>query len=224
MITVAAAAVALVATSAAAQAPGLRPDTLTAAAQSGTSVQLQVVTTGATGSGQFPATVSSLSGSAAPVLVFDADPQSAVGIGFTLSVTATVVATEVQDDVAYLLFASGPAEVIEPAAGYLGWANSLRSQFADAAGTLPGDGGALLPGLAIGDTTAVDDSLDNAMKGSSLSHLTAVSGDIVRNRGELCEERARVQGDSLTTLKWPTRFQALERASELKPAGNSTIQ
>jgi competence protein ComEC len=41
---------------------------------------------------------------------------------------------------------------------------------------LPGDGGALLPGLAIGDTSAVSEDLDQAMKTSSLSHLTAVSG------------------------------------------------
>src|SRR6185312_2370020 len=41
---------------------------------------------------------------------------------------------------------------------------------------LPGDGGALLPGLAIGDTSAVSTGLDTAMKASSLSHLTAVSG------------------------------------------------
>ncbi|MDP3208146.1 MAG: ComEC/Rec2 family competence protein, partial [Rhodoglobus sp.] len=41
---------------------------------------------------------------------------------------------------------------------------------------LPGDGGDLLGGLAIGDTSAVDDDLDRAMKQSSLSHLTAVSG------------------------------------------------
>ena len=33
-----------------------------------------------------------------------------------------------------------------------------------------------MPGLAIGDTSAVGDALDDAMKASSLSHLTAVSG------------------------------------------------
>jgi competence protein ComEC len=46
----------------------------------------------------------------------------------------------------------------------------------DAATGLPGDGGALLPGLAVGDTSAVGDSLDSSMKVSALSHLTAVSG------------------------------------------------
>lgn len=60
--------------------------------------------------------------------------------------------------------------------GPLGWAAGLRAGFGQAASALPGDGGALLPGLAIGDTSAVDESLDAAMKTSSLSHLTAVSG------------------------------------------------
>jgi competence protein ComEC len=58
----------------------------------------------------------------------------------------------------------------------LGWTEVLRREFADRAAALPGDGGALLPGLAIGDVNAVSSDLDSAMKASSLSHLTAVSG------------------------------------------------
>ena len=38
------------------------------------------------------------------------------------------------------------------------------------------DGGELLPGFAVGDTSLVPESLDDAMLQSSLSHLTAVSG------------------------------------------------
>lgn len=56
------------------------------------------------------------------------------------------------------------------------WAQGLRTPFADAAARLDGDGAALLPGLAIGDVSAVSEGLDTAMKASSLSHLTAVSG------------------------------------------------
>ena len=59
---------------------------------------------------------------------------------------------------------------------WLGWAVGLRSGLADAASGLGGDGGALVPGLAIGDTTRVGAELDAAMRASSLSHLTAVSG------------------------------------------------
>lgn len=38
------------------------------------------------------------------------------------------------------------------------------------------DGAALVPGLAVGDTSLVDDDLDRIMLESSLTHLTAVSG------------------------------------------------
>lgn len=63
-----------------------------------------------------------------------------------------------------------------PPSGVVGWAAGLRSGFADAATQLGGDGGALVPGLAIGDTSAVGERLDADMKTSSLTHLTAVSG------------------------------------------------
>lgn len=70
-------------------------------------------------------------------------------------------------------------ERVQPVAGppaWLAWAGELRRGFADAAARLDGDGAALVPGLAIGDTSAVGAGLDAAMKASSLSHLTAVSG------------------------------------------------
>ncbi len=63
-----------------------------------------------------------------------------------------------------------------PPAGFLAWTADLRSSFAAEAGRLGGDGGALVPGLAIGDTSAVGEQLDADMKVSSLAHLTAVSG------------------------------------------------
>ncbi|GAA1966958.1 ComEC/Rec2 family competence protein [Agromyces allii] len=68
---------------------------------------------------------------------------------------------------------------VDPVGGpppWLAWASGLRHGFADAAAGLEGDGAALVPGLAIGDTSAVDADLDAAMKASSLTHLTAVSG------------------------------------------------
>jgi hypothetical protein len=48
--------------------------------------------------------------------------------------------------------------------------------FAEALSELPGDGAALLPGLTLGDTSAVDHGLNSAMRVASLTHLTAVSG------------------------------------------------
>ncbi|MGO1770228.1 MAG: ComEC/Rec2 family competence protein [Microbacterium sp.] len=57
-----------------------------------------------------------------------------------------------------------------------GAVSALRDRFTALAETLPGTGGTLLPGLSVGDTRNVSVELDEAMKGTSLSHLTAVSG------------------------------------------------
>ncbi|MCU1546245.1 MAG: ComEC/Rec2 family competence protein [Homoserinimonas sp.] len=112
-----------------------------------------------------------------PVLVFGSFEDSAdIGIGTRVQLTGRLAATAPQDAAAFLIFTDGSPVVTSPPPGYLDWANDLRRTFLDAAMGLPGDGGALLPGLAIGDTTAVSDSLDESMKASSLSHLTAVSG------------------------------------------------
>jgi len=111
-----------------------------------------------------------------PVVVFARVAESPPRIGEEIRVSGTLVATDPGDAAAALLFALDAAEVLSPAPWWLAWANDLRAGFAAASGTLPGDGAALLPGLAIGDTSAVSEDLDSAMKLSSLSHLTAVSG------------------------------------------------
>lgn len=56
------------------------------------------------------------------------------------------------------------------------WDAQLREQFNQASSVLPGAGGELVPGLAIGDTSRVSPSLSQAMKSVSLTHITAVSG------------------------------------------------
>ncbi|GMA96565.1 hypothetical protein GCM10025881_33890 [Pseudolysinimonas kribbensis] len=55
-------------------------------------------------------------------------------------------------------------------------ADHVRVALVRATAGLPGDGGDLLPGLAIGDTAQVSPRLTAEMKASSLTHLTAVSG------------------------------------------------
>lgn len=64
--------------------------------------------------------------------------------------------------------ASGIGRWTGPAAAAL--RASLHAVAAETAGA------ALVPGLAVGDTTLVSDDLDRVMRESSLSHLTAVSG------------------------------------------------
>jgi len=96
-------------------------------------------------------------------------------IGEQVRVTGTLRASPSADDVAFMVF-SGAWMKTGGAPFRLAWADGLRARFGAAADALPGDGGALLPGLAIGDDSRVPDDLDGAMKASSLSHLTAVSG------------------------------------------------
>lgn len=120
--------------------------------------------------------VISLSG---PALVFVPLPReqgSALEIGSTVIVHGTLVAGQPEEESAFLVFGRAEPKTVESAPWYLAWANSLRAGFSQAASSLPGDGGKLLPGLSIGDVGAVSPQLDSAMKASSLSHLTAVSG------------------------------------------------
>jgi competence protein ComEC len=186
-------AVALVLTSAAVHAEGRRPDVLVAALDASRALDARVVTTATLTDGPVAATLVALEGErpvtglSVPVLVFDATsdpPGSPIAIGTELRISGAFQSTPPDDDVSYLVFAERPAEIVGGAPGWLAWAGELRTGFVTLATGLPGDGALLLPGLAIGDTTAVTNSLDEAMKASSLSHLTAVSGDTARNTGE----------------------------------------
>lgn len=71
---------------------------------------------------------------------------------------------------------AGPIRLVHPAPAWQRVAADLRAGLVQRAGTLPGDGGVLLPGLAIGATGVLDETLRDAMRSASLSHLTAVSG------------------------------------------------
>ncbi|SKB01728.1 competence protein ComEC [Agreia bicolorata] len=97
-------------------------------------------------------------------------------IGSTIRVDARFRPTDDGSQTAWLAFAEGRPQTIQPPGWQLAWAADLRARFADAARGLPGDGAELVPGLALGDDSLVDASLDEAMKDSGLSHLTAVSG------------------------------------------------
>jgi competence protein ComEC len=170
------AAIALVCSSAFATSNVRRPAILAhAQLADATVVTTQTVTHAST---YFAATLtrSGKSELSVPVLVFGATPSRRVEIGTALRVSGKLQSTSPSDEVSYLVFARVPAVVVAPPPWYLSWANGLRAGLARVAHTLPGDGGELLPGLAIGDTTAVGATLNSAMKTSSLSHLTAVSG------------------------------------------------
>lgn len=66
--------------------------------------------------------------------------------------------------------------VTAPPSGVFAAAAALRTGLLAQTKGLPQPGAGLIAGLAVGDTSGVDAELDAAMKASSLSHLTAVSG------------------------------------------------
>ena len=161
-------AAALLATLVAVGAVQRAPASLVGAADSGRYLHETITLTGAVDGDRAEGRLAG-----APVLLF-ADFDGA-RIGSTLKVAGTITAADPGEGVAFLFFAESAAVTVDPP-WYLDWANGLRSNFADAAAEFPGNGADLLPGLAIGDTAAVTQQLDAAMKSSSLSHLTAVSG------------------------------------------------
>ncbi|TFD18493.1 ComEC/Rec2 family competence protein [Cryobacterium sp. TMT4-10] len=114
-----------------------------------------------------------------PVLVFAESSgrgTASLQIGSVVRLDGSLRATDPGDSAAALFFGRSRAESVAAPPWWLAWANALRTRFVEAARELPGDGGDLLPGLAIGDTSQVSADLDLSMKASSLSHLTAVSG------------------------------------------------
>ncbi|GAA1062249.1 ComEC/Rec2 family competence protein [Agromyces bracchium] len=97
------------------------------------------------------------------------------GFGSSLVVEGRLSEMPAASRAAYRLNASKVVEV-GPAPKWLAWTHPLREGLAEASAGLGGDGGALVPGLAIGDTSRVADDLHAAMTTASLTHLTAVSG------------------------------------------------
>jgi len=95
--------------------------------------------------------------------------------GSGLSVVGYVAPTDVLRGVAVRLHVRSYVVTRAPPA----WQRAIarvRLGLVAAAQVLPGDARGLLPGLTLGDTRNVPDSLTTAMKATGLTHLTAVSG------------------------------------------------
>ncbi|MFJ6531129.1 ComEC/Rec2 family competence protein [Microbacterium sp. NPDC091662] len=112
--------------------------------------------------------------SAAPVRL-GVVPAEGFDLGATVRVVGESSATDAGERSALVVFASD-AEVISPAPGVFGAAATIKGVFVERSSRLPEPGAGLLPGLAVGDTRAVTPELNDDMRTSGLSHLTAVSG------------------------------------------------
>ena len=119
--------------------------------------------------------VSMVEGLSSPAVVFAEDVQDAAP-GDELSFRARIEPGRDGDREAFVLSSLGGGVTLTAGAPVYDAAADLRGGFVELARDLPGDGGALLPGLAVGDTSLVGEELEDRMTGASLSHLTAVSG------------------------------------------------
>lgn len=95
--------------------------------------------------------------------------------GTVLTVVGQVLPGQALDRQAWRIFAS-QWSVREHAPAVFNAADGLREALLTRSVALGGDGGALLPGLSLGDTSAVSESLETDMRAASLAHLVAVSG------------------------------------------------
>ncbi|KAB1641891.1 ComEC/Rec2 family competence protein [Gulosibacter chungangensis] len=181
-VCVVAAAAALATGTVSVRAEARVPEVISAALDSGDRVELRFVLAGLPREGSYghrlPATVTAIDGvtTQAPVLVFAELPEERPGIGTEMVVETTLKPTATGDDVVAMAFANETPELFAHPHPILEVGNTLRAGFIALAEQLPGAGAMLVPGLAVGDESLVDDQLDQAMKVSSLSHLTAVSG------------------------------------------------
>ncbi|MFK4759791.1 ComEC/Rec2 family competence protein [Microbacterium sp. ZW T5_45] len=128
----------------------------------------------------FDAETSSIGGRSMPAAVvapvrIGVDPADGFDLGARIRVVGEALGTDAGERAALVVFAS-EAEVVRPAEGVFAVAADARTAFIERATRLPEPGAGLLPGLAVGDTRAVSTELNDDMRASGLSHLTAVSG------------------------------------------------
>ncbi len=114
----------------------------------------------------------------APVLVVGGPGWARVQRGQRVSALVVLEAAPRSDDVRAVAVAGPPTAVAAPRGWYRA-VTVLRAGLQAACAPLPDDAGGLLPGLTVGDTSALPADLEAAMRATGLTHLTAVSGSNV---------------------------------------------
>lgn len=110
-----------------------------------------------------------------PVMVRGADIEGRVIPGSGFAISGSLQRMSGLDSRAWVMTADS-LEHTRPPGLIATWADSLRQDFATRSIERGGDGGALLPGLALGDTVGLTPSLQYDMRRAGLAHLVAVSG------------------------------------------------
>ncbi|KRB38152.1 competence protein ComEC [Microbacterium sp. Root180] len=106
----------------------------------------------------------------------DVESSADLDLGAVVEARGTASAARPGERAVITVRASRGVAVTRPPIGIAHTTATLRQELVRSVRGLPGDGASLVPGLAVGDTSAVPAELDAAMKEASLSHLTAVSG------------------------------------------------
>ncbi len=112
----------------------------------------------------------------AEVLVVGGAAWEVVRRGDRVLARGRLEATDAADPASAVLTPLGAPETSPPTGRWARWGQELRAGLVRACATLPPDARGLLPGLVVGDTTALPPDLDAAMRATGLTHLTAVSG------------------------------------------------
>lgn len=96
--------------------------------------------------------------------------------GQMVRTTGKLKAAEAGRPEAGVLAASSTPVALSAAPDWQQAARELRGRYVSAAAFLAADPRGLLPGMVTGDTSALDEGLNTAMKAVGMTHLTAVSG------------------------------------------------
>lgn len=110
----------------------------------------------------------------APVRI-GVEPREGLDLGAAVTVRGEAKLADPGERAVLVVFANA-VTIDAPPPGVFGIGAGIRRDFMERSSALPEPGAGLLPGLAVGDTRAVSTELNEAMRTSGLSHLTAVSG------------------------------------------------
>ena len=111
-----------------------------------------------------------------PVVVLAGPGWAGLQRGTRVQTLASLEPTDPGDAARALLATRAPPRVLSRPSGWAGVVVGLRAGLRTACAPLGDDAGGLLPGLVVGDTSAVPPDLVEAMRATGLTHLTAVSG------------------------------------------------
>ncbi|MBO1765205.1 ComEC/Rec2 family competence protein [Allobranchiibius sp. GilTou38] len=114
-----------------------------------------------------------------PVLVFARPTWRAPAWHDRIEFMGRLQPADAGDDVAALLDARSPPRVVGRPGPLTRWVESLRSDTRAATASLPADPRGLVPALVTGDTARMSTRLNDDMRATGLTHLSAVSGSNV---------------------------------------------